>query len=187
MKPPLKIFLATRLAAQVGARIARGDIRIGLRIPVFIIRAVEDADKVSASRIEIRRKPHAPIGRQDLRAVRRGNRRKHIRKRHTRLQKIDTAKIFKFVRREMLIPDPYVGKCARVILALVPDIMDGQHARRIRQRRENPIPRLEENGHQRRRPIMRVHHIRNEADILAYLQRGLGEQRKTECVVGILA
>ena len=80
-----------------------------------------------------------------------------------------------------------VGHDVRIVLALVADVVNREHACRIRQRRENVVPRLEKHGHDRRRPIVRVHDVWDKAEVLADLQGRLRQEREAKRVVHIMA
>ena len=186
-EPLLQVRLARRLAAHVPRRVLVGDHPVRLRIPVLVVAAVQDADEVRLAVVQVRRHPLPAQRLQDLLRVRRGHRGDRVREPEARLQQVDLAVVLENIRRVVLPSDADVGKRADVVLALVADVVDRQHACGVRQRRKNAIPRFQEHGNERRHPVVRVHDVGSEVLVLADLKGGLGQKRVPECVVVVLA
>ncbi len=161
---------------------------IGLRAPLAVVDAVDDADEMVGAGAQQRIEAEAVLRRLDLPGVGAAHRRQGVGVEQAGLQEAHPA------GGEILVVE-HLGVAGEPDLvehlgredALIAEIVQGEHGARLR---EQPVPgvdRAQVDRRQRRVPVVDVDDVRRPAHALAALERDAGEQGVAQVLVPLAA
>ena len=176
----LQDALAFRLARKIVPAVTGGKIGIDRGIPHRGIDAVENARDAIAAVVQIHPHAHAADWPADFVRVSRRNGGDDIGILDAGFEQVDPAKILELVRRLVVGTKAVEAEHGRIEFSLVTDVVDGENAGRIGERREHPVPCFKEDRRDGSHPVVHMGHMGNPVCVLANLQRRLAQDHRND-------
>ena len=176
---------AVELAPEVLEAVVRGEVRVGLGVPLLPVDAVQDAGEPGGLEPEDAVEAGAPLGRADLPRVGGRDRRHHVGRDDRPLQHVDGAAVLDEAAGPGLRREAEDGELLGAVDPLVADVVDRQDRGDVVEPGVAPgAPGAEHRG-EAGVPVVRVEHLRPFAHSLHRLDGGPHEEAEApDAVVG---